>query len=140
MLAIDLNGFFLKYALWVPPTDVLITGRLVLWFAVSLPGVREYYDFIRRTSPYDRAANPDDARFAKLGVFAWLAIAMTCLEALVAAKHGRGLYGAPAPRAVVAAWAAAAAAVGGGLAAWELRLRARRRREQRLRAASAKRQ
>ena len=31
MLAFDLNVFFLKYALWLPPTNPLNTYRLLLW-------------------------------------------------------------------------------------------------------------
>lgn len=38
--------FFLKYALWVPPTNPLNTVRLVLWLLVGAPAVREYYEFI----------------------------------------------------------------------------------------------
>lgn len=38
--------FFLKYALWVPPTNPLNTARLVLWLLVAAPAIREYYEFI----------------------------------------------------------------------------------------------
>jgi hypothetical protein len=31
MLTFELNVFFLKYALWVPPTNPLNTYRLILW-------------------------------------------------------------------------------------------------------------
>jgi hypothetical protein len=33
MLAFELNVFFLKFALWVPPTNPLNTYRLLLWWA-----------------------------------------------------------------------------------------------------------
>jgi len=45
-LAVEVNVFFLKYALWVPPTNPLNTARLVLWLLVGAPAVREYYEFI----------------------------------------------------------------------------------------------
>lgn len=45
-LVVEVNVFFLKYALWVPPTNPLNTARLVLWLLVGAPAVREYYEFI----------------------------------------------------------------------------------------------
>lgn len=45
-LAVEVNVFFLKYALWVPPTHPLNTARLLLWLLVGAPAVREYYEFI----------------------------------------------------------------------------------------------
>ena len=38
-LAFELNVFFLKHALWVPPTNALVTLHLLLWFAAGLPAV-----------------------------------------------------------------------------------------------------
>jgi phosphatidylserine synthase 2 len=45
-LAVEANVFFLKYALWVPPTNPLNTARLILWLLVAAPAIREYYEFI----------------------------------------------------------------------------------------------
>jgi hypothetical protein len=36
MLTFELNVFFLKYALWVPPTNPLNTYRLILWWGGPL--------------------------------------------------------------------------------------------------------
>ena len=66
-LAFELNVFFLKHALWVPPTNALVTLHLVLWFLCGLPAVREYYEFIDGSGGGAR----------KLGTFAWLAIAVS---------------------------------------------------------------
>ncbi len=38
MLTFELNVFFLKYALWVPPTNPLVTYRLLLWCARCVCG------------------------------------------------------------------------------------------------------
>ena len=35
---VELNGFFLKYVLWVPPENLLNTYRLFFWFFLGLPG------------------------------------------------------------------------------------------------------
>ncbi|KAL4553689.1 hypothetical protein Ndes2526B_g03522 [Nannochloris sp. 'desiccata'] len=41
-----MNHFFLKYELWVPPTNPLNTIRLSFLFLLALPGIKEYYEFI----------------------------------------------------------------------------------------------
>ena len=45
-LLVEVNAFFLKYILWVPPLNPLNTYRLVLFFLMGIPAVREYYIFI----------------------------------------------------------------------------------------------
>ena len=45
-LLIEVNSFFLKYVLWIPPLNPLNTYRLVLLFLMGIPAVREYYIFI----------------------------------------------------------------------------------------------
>ena len=45
-LVIEVNAFFLKYVLWVPPLNPLNTYRLILLFLMGIPAVREYYLFL----------------------------------------------------------------------------------------------
>ena len=45
-LLIEVNAFFLKYVLWIPPLNPLNTYRLILLFLMGIPAVREYYIFI----------------------------------------------------------------------------------------------
>ena len=45
-LLVELNAFFLKYILWIPPLNPLNTYRLILWFLLGVPAVREYFYFI----------------------------------------------------------------------------------------------
>jgi phosphatidylserine synthase 2 len=75
ILLFDLNVFFLKYALWVPPRNPLNTYRLVLWFLCALPAVREYYEYLQGNT-----GGGGSGRFRKLGAFAWLAAAVSGLE------------------------------------------------------------
>mmetsp|Transcript_8185 Transcript_8185/g.17545 ORF Transcript_8185/g.17545 Transcript_8185/m.17545 type:complete len:457 (-) Transcript_8185:169-1539(-) len=113
-LAFELNVFFLKYALWIPPTNPLNTYRLVLWFLCALPGTRDYYEFLEgRSLEY--------GVFPKLGAFAWMAIAITCLETLCSIKFGRGLYLQPWPPTVVAVWTSAAVLLLTWLLVWQTR-------------------
>lgn len=45
-LAVDANGFFLKYALWVPTHSYLIVVRVGLWALLCAQAAREYYELI----------------------------------------------------------------------------------------------
>ncbi len=85
----QVNVFFLKYALWIPPTNPLNTYRLLLWFLCALPGIREYYEFIEAVCPQGNAAAAaaEQRRFTKLGVFAWLAIAVRLQWQLTKCPH-----------------------------------------------------
>lgn len=128
VLAFDLNVFFIKHALWIPPRNPLNTYRLVVWFLCSLPGVREYYEYIEGIAPGQQStqSTAGDSMFRKLGVFAWLGIAMTCLETLISIKFGRGMYQSPWPPGVLLAWASAGAALAVTLAVWQFRIARRR--------------
>jgi hypothetical protein len=46
IMAFELNAFFIKTLLWLPPTNFLVIGRLVLIGILALPGVKEYYTWI----------------------------------------------------------------------------------------------
>ncbi|PRW57106.1 Phosphatidylserine synthase 2 isoform A [Chlorella sorokiniana] len=98
-LLFEVNHFFLKALLWVPPTNPLNTYRLTITFLIALPGFKEYYEFIEQ----DGSSNP----FTKLGTFAWLALAIALVETLVCIKFGKGLFPQPWPREVVLAWSIA---------------------------------
>ena len=109
--ASELNAFFLKFVLWVPPRNPLNTYRILIWFgapavplsrpplpeppharrppaplraaAMAMPATKEYYEFITLQR---------GSRFRKLGTFAWLSLACAALEALVILKFSRGMF------------------------------------------------
>jgi len=95
ILLFEINHFFLKYELWVPPINPLNTIRLSVLFLMALPGMKEYYDFIESDS--------SDV-FQKVGPFAWLAMAIALAETLTVIKFGKGLFPQPWPRKVLVAW------------------------------------
>jgi hypothetical protein len=102
---VELNAFFLKYVLFIPPANPLNAGRLLLWFLLALPATREYYAYVC------------DGRVRRMGPNMWLALAVAGAEVLVIAKFARDTpFPATAhiPAAVVACWAIA----GGALAVW----------------------
>jgi phosphatidylserine synthase 2 len=111
-LIFDLNAFFLKYVLHVPPSHKFNLYRLFLWFAMSNIAIREYYVFIE--SP--------DLSAAKLGSNAWLALAVLIVEILVVVKNGKGRFTAPWPRHIVVAWTVAFTVVSAYLIAWHRRI------------------
>ena len=92
---VQVNAFFLKFILWVPPLNPLNTYRLVLLFAMALPAVREWYVFIE---------GDNNDIFNKLGPFAWLGAAVVFTEALICIKFGRRLFPHPWPTRVLLGW------------------------------------
>jgi phosphatidylserine synthase 2 len=77
---IELNCFFLKFVLWHPPPHFLVVNRLVIWWLISLPASREYYEFVN---------NPN---CKKLGTMAWLAFATVGIETLLWIKCSTGQF------------------------------------------------
>eukprot|EP00761_Pharyngomonas_kirbyi_P003605 gb/GECH01003609.1/.p1 GENE.gb/GECH01003609.1/~~gb/GECH01003609.1/.p1 ORF type:complete len:502 (+),score=71.36 gb/GECH01003609.1/:1-1506(+) len=93
---VDMNSFFLKYALWVPPRNMLNTYRLIFWFFVGIPSVREWYQYI------------SDPKCKRLGANAWVSGAVLITESLVSIKFGQGLFTSPFPLYVTLLWICAA--------------------------------
>ncbi|KAK6157627.1 hypothetical protein DH2020_011875 [Rehmannia glutinosa] len=46
-LTVELNTFFLKFCLWIPPRNPLIIYRLVLWWLTAIPTIREYNSYLQ---------------------------------------------------------------------------------------------
>jgi phosphatidylserine synthase 2 len=95
ILLFEVNHFFLKYELWVPPRNPLNTIRLSILFLIAIPGIREYYEFIESDSI---------DIFHRLGPFAWTGVAIAFVEMLVIVKFGHGMFPQPWPTTVVACW------------------------------------
>eukprot|EP00890_Picochlorum_soloecismus_P005894 jgi/Picsp_1/6305/NSC_03654-R1_protein len=95
ILLFEVNHFFLKFELWVPPRNPLNTIRLSILFLMAVPGMKEYYEFIESDST---------DIFRKLGPFAWTAAAIAFVETLTVIKFGHGLFPQPWPTKVLIAW------------------------------------
>uniref|UniRef100_A0A061R748 CDP-diacylglycerol--serine O-phosphatidyltransferase n=1 Tax=Tetraselmis sp. GSL018 TaxID=582737 RepID=A0A061R748_9CHLO len=102
-------AFFLKYILWIPPTNPLNTIRLIIWFLMCLPATLEYYEYIN---------NPSTV--IKIGYFAWLTMFVTVVEILICIKFGRGMFTAPWPPRVLWFWGAMSAGFAAFLCTWYL--------------------
>ncbi|XP_078428378.1 phosphatidyl serine synthase family protein isoform X2 [Wolffia australiana] len=92
-MTVELNTFFLKFCMWVPPSNPIITYRLILWFLIGLPAIREYNSYLQDRKPTK-----------KLGTFCWLSLALCILELLICLKFGRGLFPDPMPQWLVVFW------------------------------------
>eukprot|EP01133_Synstelium_polycarpum_P014158 gene14158-16686_t len=90
---IELNAFFLKTLLWVPPPNPLNIYRLLLLCLIGTPGLREYYQFVC------------DKNTKKLGTMAWICIAVISVEVLICIKYGGAHFWAiPTPPEVKYPW------------------------------------
>ncbi|XP_068964050.1 phosphatidylserine synthase 2 isoform X1 [Petaurus breviceps papuanus] len=75
-LLAELNTFYLKFVLWMPPEHYLVLLRLVFFVNVGGVAMREIYDFM------------DDPTFhKKFGQQAWLVAAITATEFLIVVKY-----------------------------------------------------
>ncbi|KAI8825705.1 phosphatidyl serine synthase-domain-containing protein [Fimicolochytrium jonesii] len=97
ILQSEMNAFYLKYLLWLPPAHPINVWRLIYYFFMALPATREAFQFM------------SDRRCKRLGMHAWMAIANIFTELLIVVKFSQGEFHTPMPRRVKAAWAAFAA-------------------------------
>ncbi|KAI9148601.1 hypothetical protein H9P43_010082 [Blastocladiella emersonii ATCC 22665] len=99
VLLTELNAFYLKFILWIPPKHWLNPARLLLVFFSGIPAVREAYQYVH------------DPRCKRFGTHAWLAVATVSTELLICLKYDLDLFLIPFPAYVVRFWVVFAAAV-----------------------------
>jgi len=91
-LITELNTFYLKFVLWVPPNHLLNPVRLLfilLWGAVCL---RETFQLL------------DDPECDKLGRQSWVMLAIIVTELLICIKFGWATITKPLPRHIAMWW------------------------------------
>ncbi|KND01631.1 uncharacterized protein SPPG_09115 [Spizellomyces punctatus DAOM BR117] len=101
VLQCELNAFYLKYLLWLPPSNPINILRLILYFFLALPATREAYQYLI------------DRRCKRLGMHAWMATANILTELLICIKFGRGEFVEPMPWGIKIGWGCFLAVVGG---------------------------
>ncbi|WZZ57592.1 hypothetical protein YC2023_057699 [Brassica napus] len=111
-LTVELNTFFLKFSLWIPPRNPVILYRLILWWLIAIPTTREYNSYLQDRKPVK-----------KVGSFCWLSLGICIVELLICIKFGTGLYPTEMPVWVVTLWGS----VGLGLVAFLMGLDLRSR-------------
>ncbi|KAF8399059.1 hypothetical protein HHK36_014925 [Tetracentron sinense] len=78
-MTVELNTFFLKFCLWIPPQNPVIAYRLILWWLIAIPTIREYNSYLQDKKPAK-----------KVGAFCWLSLAICIMELLICIKFGHG--------------------------------------------------
>jgi phosphatidylserine synthase 2 len=78
-MTVELNTFFLKFCLWIPPRNPLVVYRLILWWLIAIPTIREYNSYLQDSKPVK-----------KVGAFCWLSLAICIVELLICMKFGHG--------------------------------------------------
>ncbi|KAL6072017.1 PSS-domain-containing protein [Balamuthia mandrillaris] len=91
---IELSGFFLKYILWVPPEHHLNIIRLLIWWLLAIPALREAYAYLT------------EDKCQRLGANLWLALALCACEVAICFKFGRTLFYVWPPAPVIYGWSA----------------------------------
>ncbi|KAJ3274985.1 hypothetical protein HDV01_001491 [Terramyces sp. JEL0728] len=92
-LMCELNAFYLKYLLWIPVSSRLNLWRLLFFFFMCLPAVREYYQYLV------------DPKCKRLGMHAWMTSICILTELLIIFKFSEGEFTTPFPEYVVIFWA-----------------------------------
>ncbi|XP_039122836.1 CDP-diacylglycerol--serine O-phosphatidyltransferase 1 isoform X2 [Dioscorea cayenensis subsp. rotundata] len=95
-MTVELNTFFLKFCLWVPPRNPVVVYRLILWWLIAIPTIREYNSYLQDRKPVK-----------KVGAFCWLSLAICIVELLICIKFGHGLFPNPMPSWLVLFWTTA---------------------------------
>lgn len=90
----EVNCFYLKYLLWIPPPHPINLARILLYALMGAVGMRETYQFFT------------DPACKRLGTQAWIVGIIIIIEALISVKFGRNEFPNPAPLSVVRFWQA----------------------------------
>ncbi|KAK9699442.1 hypothetical protein RND81_08G173600 [Saponaria officinalis] len=110
-LTVELNTFFLKFCLWIPPHNPIIIYRLILWWLIAIPTIREYNSYLQDRKPVK-----------KVGAFCWLALAICIVELLICIKFGHGLYPNSMPLWLVIFWTSVGVGISLFLVAWSWKM------------------
>ncbi|XP_069133754.1 phosphatidylserine synthase 2-like isoform X2 [Argopecten irradians] len=91
-LLAELNTFYLKFVLWVPPEHYLNFIRLALFLSMGAVALRETFQYL------------DDPACKKFGHQSWLIAAIIITEALVSLKFDWKTLSKPLPTHVTLLW------------------------------------
>ena len=88
----ELNAFYLKYLLYIPVESNLNAYRLIYYFFICAPAVREYYQYLT------------DPKCKRLGMFAFFAVANVITELLLIIKLSHNEFHEPMPIEIKISW------------------------------------
>lgn len=88
----ELNTFYVKYVLWIPPPNILCLGRLVFIWLVGAVALRESFEFM------------DNPECKRLGTQTWVAISILFTEMLIVFKFDWDVVTIPPPTHITVCW------------------------------------
>ncbi|VDP70900.1 unnamed protein product [Schistosoma curassoni] len=92
ILTAELNTFYLKFVLWVPPPHFLCLGRLIFLTLMGATAIREYFEYL------------DDPKCKRFGRQAWMISSIIITEFLIVMKFGWDIITKPFPRHISIFW------------------------------------
>ncbi|XP_065911554.1 phosphatidylserine synthase 2-like isoform X2 [Dysidea avara] len=93
----ELNVFYLKTVLWIPPSHTLNFYRELFYGFSAAVAVHEGYTYLKTTDPND----PN----CKIGRQSWILMAALAIEVLIVVKFGWETITLPIPYHICVAWA-----------------------------------
>ncbi|XP_066275656.1 phosphatidylserine synthase 2-like [Branchiostoma lanceolatum] len=103
-LLAELNAFYLKTILWIPPPNLINWARLGMYVPAAAVAFRETFQFL------------DDPTCKKFGQQAWILAAIVITELLIVMKFDLNLLLLPFPEHIWQCWVAAFV----GIASWTI--------------------
>lgn len=91
-LLAELNTFYLKFVLWIPPEHYLCLGRLIFFLFIGAAGMRETFQYL------------DDPNCRKLGRQSWIVVTIIITEFLIVVKFDLHTVTKPLPGPIVSVW------------------------------------
>ncbi|VDP35809.1 unnamed protein product [Schistosoma mattheei] len=92
ILTAELNTFYLKFVLWVPPPHFLCLGRLIFLTLMGATAIREYFEYL------------DDPKCKRFGRQAWMISSIIITEFLIVMKFGWDIITKPFPSHISIFW------------------------------------
>ncbi|CAH3171973.1 unnamed protein product [Porites lobata] len=91
-LTAELNLFYLKFILWIPPPHFIMQARMALYLGMGAVALNETYRYM------------DDPTCKRFGQQAWVVAAIVATEILICVKFGWDTLSIPFPFHVSAFW------------------------------------
>lgn len=88
----ELNVFYLKAALWIPPEHYTVLGRLLFFSLMGPVTIRETYDYL------------NDSTCKRFGQQSWIMCLIIITESLISVKFLWDVVTIPPPRHIIVFW------------------------------------